>query len=64
MTVIIRRCTRPRGRVLREGRAPETGYAERLHDRALACQTREFEARVRNPWRESKGRDGALEAWG
>jgi hypothetical protein len=25
---------------------------------------RELEARLRNPWRDSKGRDGALEAWG
>ena len=27
-------------------------------------EVRELEARLRNPWRQSKGRDGALEAWG
>jgi hypothetical protein len=27
-------------------------------------EVRELEARLRNPWRMSKGREGALEAWG
>jgi hypothetical protein len=27
-------------------------------------EVRELEARLRNPWRTSKGREGALEAWG
>lgn len=43
---------------------PEPPYIRRLRARRDAERTRELEARLRNPWRKSKGREGVLEAWG
>lgn len=50
---------------LRGARDHEDPSADRTEPSpCLEREVRELEARLRNPWRVSKGREGPLEAWG
>jgi len=42
----------------------EPDYLRCRRERRRARRAVDFLARLRNPWRDSNGREGALEAWG
>jgi hypothetical protein len=44
--------------------ASEPEYLRCWRERQCARSALDLEARLRNPWRDSNGREGALEAWG